>query len=87
MEIQRRPCPKCYPQGRETKEAFLQKLQLYIDNLAAEERADEALYQERLAACSGCGHLSDGMCRLCGCYVSLRAAQRVRICPDLPRRW
>lgn len=87
MEIQRKICPVCFPQSRETKEVFFQKLDAYINNLAAEDRADQALYDERLRICSGCGQLFEGMCRLCGCYVSLRAAQKVRACPDVPRRW
>ena len=31
--------------------------------------------------------LMSGMCRLCGCFVELRAVQKVRKCPDLPAKW
>ena len=46
-----------------------------------EIKADEALYEERLAVCKECDLLLEGMCRICGCYVELRAAIEKNACP------
>ena len=81
-----RVCRKCLPYA-ETREEFFQKLEAYIDNLAEEDRADQEHYEARLKACAQCPNLSDGMCVLCGCYVELRAALKLRRCPDVVRRW
>ena len=52
-----------------------------------EEAFYEDLYEKRLGICSSCERLMSGMCRLCGCFVELRAVQKVRKCPDLPAKW
>lgn len=44
-------------------------------------------YEKRLALCKSCDNLLDGMCRLCGCYVELRAAVKKNSCPATPKRW
>ncbi len=44
-------------------------------------------YEKRLALCKACDNLLDGMCRLCGCYVELRAAVKKNSCPATPKRW
>ena len=52
------------------------------------ERADEALYRERLDACRKCDRLLSGVCMKCGCYVEFRAAYRRMKCPDAgDRKW
>ena len=71
----------------ESREEFFKKLEAYIASLDEEARVDQKTYEERLRICSGCIHLTDAMCRLCGCYVELRAAQKVRRCPDVDRKW
>ncbi len=82
-----RVCRKCLLYA-ENREAFFQRLEAYIANLSEEDRAGQTVYEARLAQCAACRHLTaDGMCRLCGCYVELRAALRVRRCPDVVRRW
>lgn len=82
-----RVCRKCLLHA-ENREEFFRKLEAYIDNLSEEDRAGQTVYEARLAQCAACRHLTaDGMCRLCGCYVELRAALRVRRCPDAVRRW
>ena len=52
-----------------------------------EQRAEEAVFSSRLAACKACDNLLNGTCALCGCYVELRAAKRVQQCPDVPGKW
>lgn len=81
-----RVCRKCllYAEDRET---FFKRLEAYIDNLSEEDRTDQKTYEHRLSQCAHCPNLSDGMCVLCGCYVELRAALKVRRCPDVVRKW
>ncbi len=55
--------------------------------LPPEDRAAPEVYTHRLDACRACGHLDRGTCRLCGCYVEIRAARQAQFCPDLPDRW
>ena len=81
-----RVCRKCLLYT-ESREEFFQKLEAYIDNLAEDDRTDQETYESRLKACAQCPNLTDGMCVLCGCYVELRAALKVRRCPDIARRW
>lgn len=81
-----RICRKCLPPGV-GREEFFESLARYIERMDESVRVDQKIYEERLAQCRQCDKLRDGMCRLCGCFVELRAAQKVRKCPDLPARW
>ena len=56
------------------QEAYMENLYSYIQHLDEDIKAEQALYQERLAVCKECDYLSEGMCRACGCFVELRAA-------------
>jgi len=58
-----------------------------ISRIPEEERAPQDLVRRRLAACRACGHLNQGTCGLCGCYVEHRAEKRAAACPDLPPHW
>ncbi len=81
-----RVCRKCLL--RETSRAdYFRQLEAYIAALDEADRVSQEIYERRLSLCNSCEHLTDGMCRLCGCYVELRAALRVRKCPGLPCRW
>ncbi len=81
-----RICRKCRLY-QESEEEFREKLKDYIANLDEEDCVDQKTYEDRLEICSSCGNILNGMCRLCGCYVELRAALKVRRCPDTVRRW
>ena len=81
-----RVCRKCLLEQTSLEE-YAASLKTYIENLNEEDRVDQKLYEERLGKCARCENLLSGMCRLCGCFVGLRAALKVRKCPDLPRRW
>ena len=61
----------------EEKEYFA-NMYAYIDNLSKEDKVSEAEYQSRLESCRNCENLISGMCRICGCYVEMRAAMKVR---------
>lgn len=80
-----RVCRKCLPM--ESREAFLENLKQYIDNLTEEERVSQEVYERRLDLCVHCDQMTEGMCRLCGCYVELRASLKVRKCPGIPSKW
>ena len=55
--------------------------------LSEKERADDALYERRLALCRACPHLLAATCLKCGCYVEIRAAARRSRCPLTERKW
>ncbi|MCI9073703.1 MAG: hypothetical protein HFH80_13060, partial [Lachnospiraceae bacterium] len=67
------------------QEEYFRNLQEYIANIELELKAPEAIYEERLAVCKDCDLLLEGMCRVCGCYVELRAAMKKNACPR--HRW
>ncbi len=81
-----RVCRKCLLE-QTSEEVYFQKLEEYIANLEEDVRAPQALYEERLTLCGTCPKLLGGMCRLCGCFVELRAALKVQRCPDVHPRW
>lgn len=82
----RRVCKKCLL--RDTQEGeYFKNMYEYIALLDPEIKADAELYEERLAACKACGHLLNGMCRVCGCFVEMRAAVRKNYCPAAERFW
>lgn len=80
-----RYCRKCLTRDMIGKEEYFRSLREYIANLDPNIKADEALYEERLAACKECDLLLEGMCRICGCYVELRAVVAKNICPR--KKW
>ena len=80
-----RYCRKCLTRDMVGKEEYFRSLREYIANLDPEIKADEALYEERLAVCKECDLLLEGMCRSCGCYVELRAVVAKNICPR--KKW
>lgn len=81
-----RVCRKCLLRG-ESEAEYFRTLENYIARLDEDVRVEQKVYEERLEKCGQCRNLLNGMCRLCGCYVELRAALRVRKCPDTDRKW
>lgn len=86
MESGLRVCRKCLVRGM-SEEDYFRKLDVYIANLDEDIRVDQKLYEQRLGICQDCEKLMNGMCRLCGCFVELRAALKARHCPDLVKKW
>lgn len=58
-----------------------------IMTMPEEKKADEKLYRQRLNICKECDELINGMCGKCGCYVELRALQKIRRCPHELKKW
>lgn len=81
-----RICRKCLP-NQETREEYFEKLTNYVERMDEELKVSQETYEKRLELCASCEKLIDGMCRLCGCFVELRAAQKIQKCPDLPSKW
>ncbi|MCD7957446.1 MAG: DUF6171 family protein [Lachnospiraceae bacterium] len=79
-------CRKCLLRDMPEQEAYA-NLFHYLENLSPDDRVPDEVYQERLHICQSCEKLLSGTCILCGCYVELRAAMRVRGCPHVPAKW
>lgn len=84
----RRFCKKCLLRDLPEAEYF-KTMYEYIANLDPDIKAEPDVYEERLALCRDCEELLSGMCRLCGCYVEMRAAVRKNYCPGVGagKRW
>lgn len=79
-------CRKCLIRDLKEDEYF-KNLKEYIENLDPDIKADPALYEKRLDLCKNCNHLLQGMCRICGCFVELRAAIASNFCPGSEKFW
>ena len=80
-EESRRFCRRCLTRDMADQKEYFRTLREYIENLDADIKAPEGLYEARLGVCKECDLLLDGMCRSCGCYVELRAALEKNACP------
>lgn len=78
-------CPRCLMRDMPDA-AYYQNMYEYIRNLDEEIRTPEELYEKRLEACRECGSLLKGVCRVCGCFVEMRAAVKGNRCPA-GNRW
>lgn len=66
---------------------YFRTLHEYIAHLDADLKVDDEVYEERLALCKQCEKLYQGMCRICGCYVELRAVMKKNGCPLVKPMW
>lgn len=80
-----RACKRCLTRELAGQEETFRNLRDYIENLDPELKASETVYEERLGVCKECDLLLTGMCRVCGCYVELRAAVEKNACPR--KKW
>lgn len=85
-ETGKRICRRCLakemPDGQ-----YFRNMYDYISRLEEEIKTPAEIYEERLAACKQCGSLLNGMCRICGCFVEMRAAIAKNSCPDIHKKW
>lgn len=70
-----------------SKDDYFKNIFELIESLDEDIKAPEVLYNERLTVCQGCDSLINGMCKICGCFVELRAATKKNYCPDINRHW
>lgn len=81
-----RICRRCL--AKEMPDAsYFQNMYDYINHMDPDIKADDSLYEERLTLCKQCDHLLNGMCRICGCFVELRAAANKNHCPAIHPKW
>ena len=59
----------------------------YIENIPEELRTPDETYTYRLEQCKNCQYLVNGLCRLCGCFVEIRAATHKSYCPAKSSCW
>lgn len=76
-----RYCRKCLTRDMIGQEEYFKSLHAYIANIETDLKVSDQLYEERLTVCGDCDMLFQGMCRVCGCYVELRAAMKKNACP------
>ena len=81
-----RVCKKCLLREMQEGEYF-KNMYDYIAQLDPEVKAEEELYEGRLKVCKQCAHLINGMCRICGCFVEMRAAVKKNYCPSPEKFW
>ena len=81
-----RECKRCLLKDMDTQEYF-HTISEYVESLDPDLRAPKAEYERRLSLCRECDCLINGMCRLCGCFVMMRAAKIHNRCPDTPAKW
>ena len=86
MSESQRICKKCLLREMQEGEYF-KNMYEYIAALDPEVRAEDVLYEERLRICKECDNLLNGMCRICGCFVEMRAAVKKNYCPASQKRW
>ena len=85
-EKELRQCKRCLLRDGPDEE-YYQSILEYIASLPEAEKADEGLYKERLCRCTACDALINGMCRLCGCFVEVRAAKLRQHCAKSSEIW
>lgn len=85
-EHKQRYCRKCLLREMD-QDMYFKNMYTYIQNLPEEDKAEKEVYERRLSLCKACDHLMNGMCRICGCYVEMRAAIKIRTCPDFDPKW
>lgn len=76
-------CKKCLI-GRQAED-YLKMLEKSKAAIPPRDRAAEAVYARRIAACEACDRLNGATCLACGCYVELRALRKSAACPK--KRW
>lgn len=79
-------CRKCLLKDM-PEATYFKNLYDYIAGLDEDLKADSAEYERRLSLCKECDNLMSGMCRICGCYVELRAVIAKQACPDIEKKW
>ena len=62
-------------------------MQEYISNIDKHIKTEDDEYKRRLNLCRECDNLVNGMCKICGCFVEMRAAVKNNYCPDIRNKW
>ncbi|OOM75150.1 DUF6171 family protein [Clostridium sp. BL-8] len=62
-------------------------MQEYIRNIDKHIKTEDDEYKRRLNICRECDNLVNGMCKICGCFVEMRAAVKKNYCPGIRNKW
>ena len=81
-----RVCRKCLLRDM-PGQAYFESLEKYIDRLDSDLKVAADVYERRLGICRDCENLMNGMCRICGCFVELRAVMKKNGCPKVHPAW
>lgn len=84
--MNQRYCRKCLL-DKVFEEDEYKNLQDYLSSIGEEIKADDTEYNRRLEICKQCDNLFNGMCKVCGCFVEMRAAVKKNYCPDVNKMW
>lgn len=79
-------CKRCLVYEMADKD-YIHSIQQYVDHIDEDIKAPKELYQYRLDQCKQCDNLLNGMCRVCGCFVEMRAAVIKNYCPSPEKHW
>ncbi len=74
-------CKRCLLQEMGDEELY-ERIKRTINAIPADKRCEENEYKNRLQLCRSCDKLVNGMCRVCGCFVEVRAAKQTAYCPQ-----
>lgn len=84
--MENRFCKKCLL-DKVMGDAEYKHMQDYIKNIDRDIKTPEEDYNIRLNTCMECDNLINGMCKLCGCFVEMRAAVKKNYCPNIDKKW
>lgn len=79
-------CKKCLLYELDEKSTY-ESVYRYIAQIEPEAKVDDSTYQGRLQQCRECEFLLSGMCRICGCFVEMRAIMKKNSCPGSNKKW
>ncbi|MDF2803883.1 MAG: hypothetical protein K0S61_3786 [Anaerocolumna sp.] len=81
-----RYCKQCLLKDM-PEDAYFKNLYDYIEHLDKDIKVETIEYERRLNICKNCENLINGMCRICGCFVELRAVMDKKSCPAVDKKW
>ncbi|MCI8416757.1 MAG: hypothetical protein HFI33_04505 [Lachnospiraceae bacterium] len=86
MEQSQELCIPCLLRGISNEE-YEEVIRSHIRSLEEDVKVSQEVYGKRLQICSQCEFLRNGYCRLCGCFVEIRAIKKWNQCADEPPQW
>ena len=84
--MENRYCRKCLLDEIFQDDEY-KNMQDYINSIDSYIKTEAKEYERRLNICKECDNLINGMCRICGCFVEMRAAVKKNYCPDIEKNW
>lgn len=79
-------CRRCLLKDLD-KDEYFKSIYSYIESIPDEIKTDSKEYTRRLKLCQKCDNLINGMCKVCGCFIEVRAAKKHNYCPNIKKAW